>query len=744
MKCFSDCLDLFKREKNDEKLPRKISSLRKTISMINMKHLKRLSLADSTKKPTRLSCKEDIKSFLSVQLSSNSHTPSSNMQTPIKKIVIKDKLRCFFCRGVKCKYENYLKNPNPAIKGLNSDYITDFIIASQRPSTVLINKFDIIEQFKSENIELVVNLQIEGEHPFCGPNGGLEKNCNFTYNYKDFTSNDIKVNLSGWIDISTPDNYQFILKIVKDMAVTIKENKNKVFVHCHAGNSRTGMLIGCYLLFEDNCDAKDVITYIRAKRKGCIEKDSHRNFIYKFDAMIKKARRVFTPQKMEVEEIIKNQNDLNYGIEYSKYEHIPKIIVVVLEKFLELKQEKKLTYKDTFESLLYPKIWGDKQEEKLYLLKSEINKNDWNSIKYITDPNVLSQLLYDWLEDCVVCVIKIEKIDLLYDYFKNKNMNMNKDNSSSSLEKFVNNPQAYTKEETKTILKTMQGIFSQIEFETLNCVASFINNYKQLNSELRDECKIMLQKICIHLLAFTANEIYMKDSNDIKFQFSIFYVNNLVAVINFLSAAKNIDYGEGPLIHNYSTYIYNNFKNSYQDNIINNYLATENGGETKFYQQFCGILDKHYKDQVNWRKKRGSFLGSIYENSNRKMMSSDSEMQCNNISTNSDFNDKGFVISEDNTTKSQNNTKFNFLEVMKKSKISKVLQNENQVENTDTSAVDSGNTISNGRRSSGLGLVNLKRRLSKFDPGKVPINTVKRKSEIIPSSGYVVKVNYLQ
>ena len=43
---------------------------------------------------------------------------------------LKDKILFFFCGGKNCKYENYLTNKNKpnAIKGLNSNYITENII----------------------------------------------------------------------------------------------------------------------------------------------------------------------------------------------------------------------------------------------------------------------------------------------------------------------------------------------------------------------------------------------------------------------------------------------------------------------------------------------------------------------------------------------------------------------------------------------------------------------------------------
>jgi protein tyrosine phosphatase domain-containing protein 1 len=84
------------------------------------------------------------------------HTLSnSGSLSPTKKNSIapsefskKSKFLCTFCGGKKCKHENYLNHPNPAIKGLNSDWITDKFLAMQRPSSRLIKEHNIIEQFQ--------------------------------------------------------------------------------------------------------------------------------------------------------------------------------------------------------------------------------------------------------------------------------------------------------------------------------------------------------------------------------------------------------------------------------------------------------------------------------------------------------------------------------------------------------------------------------------------------------------------
>ena len=96
---------------------------------------------------------------------------------------------CLFCGGKTCKHEDYTRNPNPAIIGLHSDFVTPYVIASQRLSTNLINKYDIIQQFLKyiqyiyiyirKGVKGVFNLQEIGEHPNCGD--GLETESGMSY-----------------------------------------------------------------------------------------------------------------------------------------------------------------------------------------------------------------------------------------------------------------------------------------------------------------------------------------------------------------------------------------------------------------------------------------------------------------------------------------------------------------------------------------------------------------------------------
>lgn len=96
--------------------------------------------------------------------------------------VIPGHMQCSMaCGGRACKYENPARwsDQEQAIKGLYSSWITDNILAMARPSTELIEKYNIIEQFEKCGIKTIINLQRPGEHASCG--NPLEQESGFTY-----------------------------------------------------------------------------------------------------------------------------------------------------------------------------------------------------------------------------------------------------------------------------------------------------------------------------------------------------------------------------------------------------------------------------------------------------------------------------------------------------------------------------------------------------------------------------------
>ena len=130
------------------------------------------------------------------------------------------------------------------------------------------------------NIGLIINLQREGEHPYCADK--LDFNSGFSYDPQILISEDIKYKNFGWEDMSIPDSMGFMIIIMKEMLITIKEEKKKVLVHCHAGYGRTGIVIACYMMIDSDRSAEEVVLSIRNVRPKCVQKTAQMDYCKEF------------------------------------------------------------------------------------------------------------------------------------------------------------------------------------------------------------------------------------------------------------------------------------------------------------------------------------------------------------------------------------------------------------------------------------------------------------------------------
>jgi hypothetical protein len=442
--------------------------------------------------------------------------------------VPKDKLHCYFCGGEKCKHENWKNCDNPAITGLHSNFITEEVIASQRPSTILIQEHNLIEVFKQLKIGLIVNVQREGEHPYCGPNKGLEDSSGFAYDPHRFISEDVRVRQTGWKDMSVPDSMNFMLEIVKDMATTIYENGYKVLVHCHAGFGRTGVVIACFLIYVTNKSVDEIIEFIRDKRSGCIQKSSQFEYCQKFKTYIDQSRPIFC-DKNSIEFYMKRQSDLLFGDEAKKYEFVPKLTSIVLDKLIDQLNHNKISKDQIYKGMFYPEIWTDDNESLLMFIKQDINSGKWESLQNDDiEIQVLAQLLYDWLEDCVFYVINPEKIFFI---FEEKGF-------SFLIDQHLKNYREFTKNNRKSLSDNIKFCLRTIESETLCCIAHFMNKIKPDEAEedtnKYEEYFQVSRRICASLLGFSTKKI-KKDKEEIEkmLNYSV-RLNNLITLFGIV------------------------------------------------------------------------------------------------------------------------------------------------------------------------------------------------------------------
>lgn len=119
---------------------------------------------------------------------------------------------CMFCKGKNCKYEQTPTDDSQFYPGINISQYSDLIYASNRPTQINIEKYKTETVLKNMGITLIVNLQLEGEHPNCGPQKLLKNG--FTYLPSSFESNHIEVDSVNWVDLKKKTAFDFILRLL--------------------------------------------------------------------------------------------------------------------------------------------------------------------------------------------------------------------------------------------------------------------------------------------------------------------------------------------------------------------------------------------------------------------------------------------------------------------------------------------------------------------------------------------------
>jgi hypothetical protein len=221
------------------------------------------------------------------------NSPSNRSKTTFCGFQRKETVRCMVCGGKdcsKCGLNAYKKLEKPAIEKLHSSWITDYIVAMQRPNNEALEKGGALEDMKKKKITAVFNLTEPGEHPYCGT--GILHDCGFPYTPEIIMKAGSKLSdfplflllfvfsflLSFliviffvvkhfnfcWQDMTVP-SIQQMMDIV-NIAIHEIDAGGKIAVHCHAGFGRTGIAVACIMLAKEQLVAHNVINYVRKRR----------------------------------------------------------------------------------------------------------------------------------------------------------------------------------------------------------------------------------------------------------------------------------------------------------------------------------------------------------------------------------------------------------------------------------------------------------------------------------------------
>ena len=457
---------------------------------------------------------------------------------------------CFLCGGNNCTLENYTDKDKSAIKGLISTLLFNCIYVSQRPSTELINKYKIIQSFKANNIKLIINCQIQGEHPKCGPLNGLEEDSGYTYSPSCFIEEDIDYIHTGFKENNCPPTLDFMLDIVKKMANVIYNNKGKVLVHGHSADGRCCLVAACFAIFYFNKTADETINEIRKKRENAINSSTQEEFCKKFEIYVNMLKNLFPCRPISINKLIKYQNDINFENnlpniinEYYKDSNIkeldlneiininfvPKIIVKCFDKIISLKNKLNIKNDDLYNLLNEENNISQNEYNEILLIKKELNQNIWESFNNIENLVIAIELLYIWLNSNVINCISPKKIEKLY------SLKLNDEHTISDI--FKNNYQLIFPE-LNDFIKILKLTLSTIEYETIKFISVFISliypgvkHSQNINSEEINLFKKFLYKFSFLLLGFNYDKV-----NNPQFSFEskeFLYAKDLLYIFEF-------------------------------------------------------------------------------------------------------------------------------------------------------------------------------------------------------------------
>ena len=176
---------------------------------------------------------------------------------------------------------------NPAIPNIHSNWITESIVAMQRPhkkSHFEHSDTPLMDSLKKLGITAIFNCTEIGEHPHCGD--GILESIGLSYDPNDVVKEGIEYHHYGWQDMTTP-SIELIQDIVH-VGKSIIEKGGKICVHCHAGFGRTGIIIACILINLENITAEEAIKRVRSARQRSIPIKLQEDFVHEYYEKVKK------------------------------------------------------------------------------------------------------------------------------------------------------------------------------------------------------------------------------------------------------------------------------------------------------------------------------------------------------------------------------------------------------------------------------------------------------------------------
>lgn len=193
-----------------------------------------------------------------------------------KEMLDYENKNCRYCSKEAVKY-----CVNPAIPNIHSNWISDSIVAMQRPhkkSHFQHDETPLMDSFKNLGITAIINCSELGEHPNCGD--GIIDSTGLSYEPYDVIKEGIEYYHYGWEDYTTPS--MNLMQEMVHVGKSIIEKGGKICVHCHAGLGRTGIFIACLLISLENISPEEAITRVRTSRQNSIPTKLQEDYIHEY------------------------------------------------------------------------------------------------------------------------------------------------------------------------------------------------------------------------------------------------------------------------------------------------------------------------------------------------------------------------------------------------------------------------------------------------------------------------------
>ena len=112
----------------------------------------------------------------------------------------------------------------------------------------------------------------------------------------------------------------------------------KIFVHCHAGTGRTGLVIASYLYYSSvTPSTEDAVSKVQIQRPGSLKSSSQVQFVIDFGNWLDEKRGHFFPtENSSYSLMMKNNEQLIHGQDSEDYKYFPKFLGVCLKRLLAL------------------------------------------------------------------------------------------------------------------------------------------------------------------------------------------------------------------------------------------------------------------------------------------------------------------------------------------------------------------------------------------------------------------------